>query len=103
MIISKQEAAQDDGIQIDGMNLERVKELNYFRTEFNNQWGSSIEVKNRIAKVGATFVKMKQVRCNELMFRSHNKDASMLCFSCNIIQGRNFTDTQFRYVEAFKM
>lgn len=60
MIISKNNIIQNNGLQVNGTQLERVPKATYLGSNINERWDPSIEIKIRIERTQAAFLRMKR-------------------------------------------
>ena len=106
MIVSKQNAPQDNGIYIDGAPLERVERLTYLGSSINDKWDPSSEIKIRIERARSTFIKMRKTLC------SHNLTLSLRmkmvrCYVFPVLlygmESWTITDSLLKRLEAFEM
>uniref|UniRef100_A0A8D8SMX4 Craniofacial development protein 2 n=1 Tax=Cacopsylla melanoneura TaxID=428564 RepID=A0A8D8SMX4_9HEMI len=105
MVISKKQDIYGT-IFIDGTPLERVKQYTYLGTNVNDDWDHSREIRIRIEKARAAFIKMKKV------FTSHDLQLStklrlLRCYVFSIlfygVESWTLTEASSKKLDAFEM
>lgn len=106
MIISKQNVPQDNGIFVDETPLEKVHKLTYLGSNINDNWDPSAEVKIRIERARAAFIRMKKVLCShDLTLNLRMRMVRCYVFPVLLygMEAWTLSDAMLKRLEAFEM
>lgn len=106
MVISKDNNIQPGQLVIDNQQIEKVTNYTYLGTNINERWDHSVEIKCRIEKARATFVKMG----NLFKSRDLNLNTKLRLLKCYVwsvllygVESWTLTEASTRKLEAFEM
>lgn len=105
MIISKQQII-DTGIQVNGIQLERVKKFTYLGHTLDEQWDHTVEIRCRIERARAAFNQMKRILCgHDLNLSLRIRLVRCYVFSVLLygVESWTLTEAALKKLQAFEM